>query len=159
MSQASCWVSASLYISYSAASNKIGASVIYIFLGTLLALWLVSTFFFFYKIKRRYWSTFYSLQTGRQNTLSYFLDNADDVTRSLVFADNPDLWKDIREQVKAWTLSKWAEWEKEKPEWFTEAFKASIPDDFIPKVALEDLNKKGAGGKRRRSSAGFILDK
>ena len=49
------------------------------------------------------------------------------------------------------TLKNWARWESEKPEWFDENFKASVPDEFIPDLSLEELKKK-SGGSRRRSS-------
>ena len=55
------------------------------------------------------------------------------------------------------TLKNWARWESEKPLWFDENFKASVPDEFIPKTALDDLNRKSVGGMRRRSSAGLLL--
>ena len=114
--------------------------------------WLLSAFFFFYKIKRKYWATFYSTKTGCQQAMSYFLEHKDDATKSLVFGDHTDLWKEIEHEVADWTLANWSKWEEEKPEWFTEAFKESVPDHMIPKVVLEALHKK-AGGERRRSSA------
>ena len=58
--------------------------------------------------------------------------------------------------MKAYTLKNWARWESEKPGWFDEHFKMSVPDDFIPDMSLEELKKKG-GGERRRSSAGLLL--
>ena len=95
--------------------------------------------------------------TGTRNTMGYFLDFDDDATKVLIFDDNLDLWRGIYGQVKEWTISKWAEWEEEKPDWFSEAFKEKVPDDMIPQKALEKMNGKAKGGKRRRSSAaGFI---
>ena len=157
--QISCWVAASLYISFSVGPSKLSASTIYTFLGALLALWLASTFAFFYKIKRKYWSTFYSLETGGQNARAYFLDNDDDGAKSIIFKRSPVLWSQIEGQVKAWTLAKWSEWEEQKPEWFTEAFKESVPDEMIPKSALKEMNKKAKGGNRRRSSAALVSAK
>ncbi len=151
----SCWIAASLYTSYMQHGPEIGASTIYAFLGALLALWLMSALLFFSKIKRSHWSTFYSTRTGRENTMSYFIENDDDMTKSKIFVDSIDLWRDIEGEVKEWTLSRWCEWEKEKPEWFTEGFKERVPDSMIPKSVLEELNRKSAGGKRRRSSVGL----
>ena len=45
----------------------------------------------------------------------------------------------------------------DKPKWFTEGFKAGVPDEFIPKGNLDKLNKQSVGGKRRRSSLGVTL--
>ena len=156
-SQASCWVASYLYFTYNddhRDTPAIPESTILSFLGVLVGLWLACTLLFFYKINRAYWSTFYSRQSGRQNAMSYFLENDDDATKSIIFSTNEDLWIDIREEVKVWALKKWNGWSENPPEWFTEAFKERVPDDMMPRRALEDLNKK-AGGERRRSSAGF----
>ena len=91
--------------------------------------------------------------------MAYFLDNNDDATKMGIFRRHTDLWSDIEEDVKAYTLATleyWAKWEREKPAWFDENFKASVPDEFIPKQSLEELKKKG-GGVRRRSSVGLLL--
>ena len=112
---------------------------------------MISAFLFFFKIKRAYWATFYSTKTGCQHAMSHFLKN-DDATKSLVFTNHPDLWKKIAQAVKEWTFANWSKWEEEKPEWFTEHFKEKVPDHFIPKVALEVLNKLSVGGMRGRSS-------
>ena len=68
--------------------------------------------------------------------MAFFLDNDDDATKSLVLTTNSDLWTDIRKNVRAWSLAGWNGWEIEKPAWFTEAFKESVPDDMIPKTIL-----------------------
>ena len=165
LSQAGCWVSAALYNSYyigtATLTNEDGTTTvhslqlpdatIYAVLGALLCTWLLSAFLFLFKIKRSYWSTFYSTRTGCQQAMSYFLKN-DDASKSIVFTHHTDLWKKIEQAVKEWTLANWRKWEVEKPAWFTDAFKESVPDHMIPKVALKELNKK-ASGMRRRSSA------
>ena len=84
----------------------------------------------------------------------HFLKGENDEIRIKVLEDNVDLWKDIEDEVKRWTLSNWSRWEVEKPEWFTEAFKEGVPDDMIPEEALAELNRKSAGGVRRRSKVG-----
>ena len=166
LSQAGCWVAAALYSSCyvgpatrtnddgttSAYSLKMQDATIYAVLGALLCTWLLSVFLFFFKIKRKYWVTFYSTRTGCQQAMSYFLEHKDDATKSIVFGNHPDLYKKIKREVQDWTLANWHKWEKETPDWFTETFKESVPDHFIPEMSLEELNKK-AGGERRRSSA------
>jgi hypothetical protein len=130
--------------------------MIYSVLCAFMGLWLACTLLFFSKIKREYWSTFYSWESGRQNSMAYFLDNANDVARKQIFRRSQDLWSDIRDDVKSWTLKNWNAWVENPPDWFSDAFKESVPDDMIPKSALDELNKK-AGGVRRRSSAGFVV--
>ena len=165
LSQAGCWAAAALYSSYyfgtatranddgttTASSLKLDDATIYAVLGALIGTWLLSVFLFFFKIKRAYWPTFYSTRTGCQQAMSSFLKN-DDAGKSNVFSTHPDLWKKIEREVQDWTLANWHKWEVEKPDLFTEHFKQSVPDNFIPKTALEELHKKG-GGERRRSSA------
>ena len=166
LSQAGCWVAAALYSSYylgtasranddgttTASSLKLNDATIYSVLGALLGTWLLSAFLFFFKIKRSYWSTFYSTKTGCQQAMSIFLENGNDASRSLIFRKHTDLWKKIEREVQDWTLANWHKWEVEKPAWFTEAFKERVPDHMIPKMSLEELHK-GGGGERRRSSA------
>ena len=152
-SQASCWVAAALYVKYyEKEEGKIDATTIYVFIGCLQTLWTISLILFFAKIKRKYWSTFYSSETGRQNTVAYFNDNDDDPTRMTVFTSHSDLWSDIKDDVKAFTFANWARWEAEKPTWFNDNFKALVPDEYIPKAALDELNRQSLGGQRRRSS-------
>ena len=155
-SQASCWIAARLYVAHFAGENKIDSTTIYSFIAALQTLWALAVCAFFLKIKRKYWGTFYSTESGRQNAMAYFQDNKDDAARVGIFRRHTDLWSDIEKEVKAYTLENWEKWEKEKPEWFDDNFKASVPDEFIPTPSLEELKKKG-GGVRRRSSAGLLL--
>ncbi len=59
----------------------------------------------------------------------------------------------IRSEVMDWTHKNWPSWAREetKPDWFTPDFVARVPDDFIPKELLRDLNLQAVGGKRRKS--------
>ena len=102
-------------------------------------------------IKRKYWSTFYSLETGGQNARAYFLENDDDEKKSLIFKRSPVLWAQIKGQVKEWTLAKWSTWEEEKPDFFTAGFQASVPNAMIPVHILNKL-KHASGGQRKGSS-------
>jgi hypothetical protein len=52
-------------------------------------------------------------------------------------------------------MENWERWEEEKPEFFNDAWRASVDDDMIPPASLRKLNS-GASG-RRRSSLGDIL--
>ena len=148
-----CWVCAFLYLTYFYGENKIDSPTIYSFLGVLHVIFASCLLEFLRLIKPEYRSSFYSTQSGRQATVAYF-NNVEDAARIVIFANNMDLWRDIAPAVKEWTLANWSRWEAEKPEWFTAAFKESVPDDMMPKEALDELNNK-AGGARRRSSVGI----
>ena len=151
-SQVGCWIAASLYVAHFDGGNKIEESTIYFFIAALQILWALTVWAFFMTIKREFWGTFVSTKTARQFSMSFFLDNDDDAKRMFIFRMHTDLWSDIEVDVKAYTMANWARWEAERPEWFDEGFKMSVPDRFIPELSLEELKKRG-GGVRRRSSA------
>ena len=87
------------------------------------------------KTKEDYWKPVFA---GYDFSKQWMKDNKPDVI-ILVFNDHADLWKKIEKEVKEWTLANWGRWEVEKPVWFDENFKACVPDDFIPKLSLEEL--------------------
>ncbi|GMI15875.1 hypothetical protein TrLO_g12095 [Triparma laevis f. longispina] len=87
---------------------------------------------FFTLINREYRHTFFSIETGGQLTRRNFIED-NDVTRCDFFGCHESQWTSIRPKVEAWVRAGWKSWEKEKPEWFTDAFKASVPEAWIPK--------------------------
>jgi hypothetical protein len=52
-------------------------------------------------------------------------------------------------------MENWERWEEEKPEFFNDAWKASVDDDMIPPASLRALD--GGASGRRRSSLGDIF--
>ena len=161
----SCWVSAWLYSdNYDGRPNdrsKLADSEIFVFLGVLLFVWALTVIIFFFTIKRAYWQTFYSTQTGRDNTKANFLDNeGNDQARIMIFSDNIDLWRDIEGEVQVWTLANWARWEHEKPSWFDENFRESVPDRFRPIRSLVQLKSSkvhSPNGKMRESVSTSVV--
>ena len=77
----------------------------------------------------------------------------------VIFRVHADHWTDIRDDVKAYSLEHWKSWEEEKPSWFDANFRAKVPDDFITREALDELNRRSIGGKRRMSSFGMLVEK
>ena len=71
---------------------------------------------------------------------------------------NPNKWEAIKEPVKEWVQENWWTWKEEKPGWFTDAWIAKVPDDFIPeeedRVALQKVRRKnsvfGGGDEKNR---------
>jgi hypothetical protein len=47
--------------------------------------------------------------------MACFLDNEDDALKMVVFRSHEDLYSDIKDEVKEFTLKNWARWELEKP--------------------------------------------
>jgi hypothetical protein len=56
----------------------------------------------------------------------------------------------IKDPVKEWVQENWWTWVEEKPGWFTDAWIAKVPDDFIPaeedRAALQKLRKRSVFG-------------
>ena len=82
-------------------------------------------------------------------------------------------WVSIEDKVKKWVGENWARWEEEKPEWFTDAMKAKVPEEFIPtagearlreSVRRASVDAEAEGGHRgalrasiRRANVGTTL--
>jgi hypothetical protein len=126
-------------------------TIVGVLCGSLL-LFLVSCLLI---MKREFWGTFFSLQTGYAWVQSYFVSGQTDEVKKRIFEHNKKQWLSIRSDVKAWTMENWERWEEEKPAFFNGAFKASVDDDMIPPESLRKLN--GGGSERRRSSLGDVL--
>lgn len=157
-SQASCWIAARIYVSYYSGEYIVKDVTIYAFIGTLQAAWALTLVQFVYKIKRAYWKTFISTQSGRQCTMACFLDNDNEATKMVVFRSHEDLWSDIKDEVKEYTLKNWERWEMEKPAWFDDNLKALVPDECIPKAELDKMYRDLFLQKeRRRSSLGALV--
>ena len=139
------------------AFTAFGSSELWTIVGCISALWFISFTVFIFSIKSEYINTFFGTSPGAQTSRNYFLNNENDENKRIfIFTVSEYQWKPIREDVKAWVLANWYRWEEEKPEWWTDAMKGSIPDDMLPAPALKEEEKKG-GGKRRRSSLGDIM--
>ena len=105
-------------------------------LGLFSTLWLL--------IENQYRRTFFSSETGGQLTRRMFL-GGDDKMRSEVFGCSETHWAPIREKVKGWVRPGWKTWEEEKPEWFTDEFRASVPSEMIPKKRVGEPKKDDDG--------------
>jgi hypothetical protein len=150
-------VATSIYLSIDevkADGKVISESVV----GTIVGVLGGSLVFFFacflLLMKREYWGTFFSVQTGYAWVQSKFIEADGDERKSRIFVFNKKMWLSIRGDVKAWTLENWERWEDEQPEWFNDNFRAAVDDDMIPPASLRKLN---GGSKRRRSSLGDLL--
>jgi hypothetical protein len=97
---------------------------------------------FFFNIEKRYWSTFYSFQRGKDLTLKNFKEGTDDVKAEYTFKYSKHHWKTHEEEVKAWVEANWDIWVEEKPKWFDDEMRARVPVEYIPE----------SGGARRRES-------
>ena len=102
-------------------------------------------------MKKKYRSTFWSMETGTEWIQAYFLEGGgDDEIKSNVMTFNRDKWKAIEPQVRVWVTEGWAVWLRDKPEWFTENWRAKVPADWVPKEGKEE-HKRAKDSVRRMS--------
>lgn len=153
----SCWVAAHVYGRYNnGGEDKLSGSIMYTFIGVLQAAWFAAMTIFFATIKPKYLRTFYTATTARTLLRERFEGRLnDDEKRMSIVKTHEDLWKEIRDDVKDYSLKMWMLWEQRKPGWLDDNFKMHVPDDFIPEENLQELKKKH-GGQRRRSSLGAL---
>ena len=94
--------------------------------------------------------------TGKRTTLMQWGDTDESIKAGAAFNCHESHTASVRDDVKVWVHANWYRWEEEKPAWWTDAMKGSIPNDMLPAPALKEEEKKG-GGVRRRSSLGEVL--
>ena len=75
----------------------------------------------------------------------------DDVSKAQVFKKNKSLWAPIRDKAAVWVKEGWASWDTEKPDWFTDKWKASVPEDIKPTKKTGDVD---GGGKMAAENEG-----
>jgi hypothetical protein len=117
-------------------------------------------------MKKEYRKTLVSSETGCEWAQKFFLEGETDKAKSNTVKLNKMKWMPIKEPVKEWVQENWWTWKEETPDWFTDAWIAKVPDDFLPaeenRVALQKLRIRhtvfgGSGGgdeKNRRLSQG-----
>ena len=104
-------------------------------------------------MKKNYRSTFWSMETGNEWVQSYFLQGGSDSIKMNVLTKNKAKWKAIEPQVKEWVREGWMGWERDKPDWFTDNWKAKVPVGWVPKEGKAE-HKRAKESERRRSIAG-----
>jgi hypothetical protein len=122
----------------------------------LSASWIIFFSIFIGLMNPEFRATFFSTRPGYAWVQGCFVSGQTDEVKSQIFELNTKQWQSIRPDVKAWTMENWEQWEEEKPEWFTEAWRAGVDDDLIPAACLRRMKMAG-GGSRRRSSLGDVL--
>ena len=123
--------------------------------GSVGCVWGAIFVVFFLLIKRNYRETFYSLKKGKEEAMELFQSRHEAVKASIV-GRNERQWLEIRDQVKAWVLANWWRWKAERPEWLTENWKQSLPEDFVPKEVQERVvRRRRALGASAKNILGF----
>ncbi len=124
--------SVALYTAYYMGEAKLEASALYIVVGALAAVWAVVFGALLLTMERKYVRTFFLTMTGGEFSMNIFLDNVgNDELRADIFTNNQELWRPIRPEVEAWLRLRFKIWKRDKPAWFTEALRRSIPADML----------------------------
>jgi len=101
-------------------------------------------------MKRDYRKSFFSFETGAEQTRALFLETRDDAKKSKIFKKNPRQWKSIRGEVKDWLNKMWFIFEDTKPDWFTDAWMGLVDEDLLPSA---NLRRRGSLGEPQRRSS------
>jgi hypothetical protein len=117
--------------------------------AVLFVSWLVSLVMFFLLAKREYWPTYLSNETAAEYTKRVKWDGQPDerLRAMLLVKVHPSLLRLIAPEARSWFGKNWARWTKDKPDWFTDAWKSGLPDSV-----LTPLLRKQLGGENRRRS-------
>jgi hypothetical protein len=159
-----CFVSTYIYYEGVEEEPAIKEKTAWAVVGGLVGAWLLSFGAFLALIDPAYIKSFFSRKTGSDWSKSYFLDNDEDRIKMFIHGQNRLLWKDIRGDVKAYTLANWERWEADEPEWFNDNFKGSVDDDMVPDERLSGMGGVGrmrtgmTSGRATGGNLGGILD-
>jgi hypothetical protein len=77
------------------------------------------------------------VETGNEWVQSYFLHGVGDDKKAQTLTYNKHKWMAIRPQVERWVKGGWLKWEREKPAWFNDNWKAAVPADWVPKEGMD----------------------
>jgi hypothetical protein len=143
---------------YTIDREKSEADNMWLMATALVVFWCAVMTFFLARIANpTHRHTFWSSVSGRQCVHEYYTKGAADEDKLKIFGCNRLLWEsDIRSEVMEFTLQNWTGWERDKPAWFTQKLKATVPDDYIPKESLAGLG--GANRMRRGSAAESVRE-
>ena len=110
-------------------------------------------------MKKNFRSTFWSMETGNEWVQSYFIQGGSDDIKMNVLTKNRAKWKAIEPQVREWVREGWMRWEREKPDWFTDNWKAKVPADWVPTEGKEEwkasVRRRSIAGSERKGSVAY----
>jgi hypothetical protein len=116
-------------------------------------------------MRKQFRSTFWSIETGNEWIQAFFVNGGSDDVKKNVLKYNKVKWKAIEPQVKEWVGEGWMGWERDKPDWFTDNWKAKVPVGWVPKEgkagyerAKESVRRRSIVGGERKGSAVYAAD-
>jgi hypothetical protein len=149
---ASVFVSVKLYVD--SGNDHLPHDLLWAGAGCVFSAWALIYLTLVAMVKKDFRRMFYTTDTISDHVRKVFYGSEDDGDKFIIFHFNESKWSGgFREDVMAWTHGNWARWKEERPAWFLDEENISkVPDEFIPVVALAELNAAAHGGKRRKSS-------
>ena len=132
--------------------TKVEASMLWLNLSCLFALFVLSAAALVYFMDRNYLHTFVTTDTGPERAVKKYLGSTTDEQRMGIFYVHPSYRTKAHDELEALVGDNWANWMVNRPDWLTDGLIGSIEDKYIPVAEVKRLEKEG-GGKRRRSSA------
>ncbi len=135
LGQATSFVAVHLYERASVGALDGGAALsreLWGLMGGLEAAFIVFFAIFIVMINRNYVGTFFSAMTAKQFNQEKFRSAATDRAKFALFDSHLSYYENIKGEVKEWVRENWDVWSEERPEWFTERAKSSVPKDMIP---------------------------
>ena len=112
--------------------SKISAIARYTIVGSLVFVWTLSFYCFIKKTNPKYYHTFFGTMTGIEYNIHLFRVG-DERMKMDVILSNSSYYAPIRDEVRTYMLANWDRWKVEKPDWFTEHWITTVPDEFIPR--------------------------
>jgi hypothetical protein len=132
---------------------KLGSNTVWLIVGGINLLWVGSFVTFIRTIDPDYLHTFRQTMSGSQFTVNAFRKADTDEKKAAIFKRQFHVWKSIEGEVRTWVHANIAEWEKEKPEWYTKKLIQRIPEEVLTKDEMAMLIS--GGKKERRKSSIF----
>mmetsp|Transcript_15759 Transcript_15759/g.32362 ORF Transcript_15759/g.32362 Transcript_15759/m.32362 type:complete len:676 (+) Transcript_15759:137-2164(+) len=123
---------------------------------------LVSFAVLFYNMNRNYIRTFFSTQTGKGKNQDNFKNGPNDFIKLNIFWVTGHYWVGLEDEMKCFIEENWGKWEEKKPEWWTDALKATIPVEWIPTPECrnrESQRRASDSGRRPSLLQSMALDR
>lgn len=133
--QAFCFVSVYLYSKYSESAEEDRVTSLWILVSVTCAMFVISSLLFFSKMNQDYLWTFFDTRTGKQYVVDLFKEAESDALKFQVFTYHRSHYESIEPELKTWLADNWNGWERDKPEWYTDAAISKIPPELLPVAA------------------------
>jgi hypothetical protein len=137
------------------AAAKFSANVVWGTIGSLFAVFLVSSIVFVSICKKDCLASFVSLDTFPTFIRKRFegIPDGSDEQKAEIFKTHPVHRKRFEAEIRTWALANWDDWEAKQPAFFTNKWIDRVPSDCIPfKWAVKYRKTRGRRADEKRGS-------